>query len=234
MMSFLFLSMIIVLSTIIVSAMPPIDVIVSVRGKKYEINAETVAEVLSKIETMANLESGQQNVLYRGKVLNQDDNLEDFGISNGDILNVVKRRVQRVNADEPENSSDESVSTSIPNSFGTDNMKNLPSQMNPEEMKKAMEAMDKLLDSNVLDEFFNDEEKMENARLSILENSDEYEKMMPGFKEQAKDIASDPVKWKDAMQKAKLQMEQLKSQRDSFRNQNPNYSKLFDSNRYVV
>jgi hypothetical protein len=74
--------------------------------------------------------------------------------------------------------------------------------------------MDELLDSNFIDEYFADEEKLETARLDMLKNLDKYDQAMPGFKEQAREIASDPVKWRDAMNAAKNQMVDLKKQRD--------------------
>jgi hypothetical protein len=54
----------------------------------------------------------------------------------------------------------------------------------------------------------------------MLQNIDKYESMMPGFREQAEAIASDPVKWKEAMTQAKAQIEALKKHRDSTKNTN--------------
>ena len=75
--------------------------------------------------------------------------------------------------------------------------KAIESGANPEELKKAMHAMDNLLDSNFVDDYFSDEERLETARKQMLENLDQYEQMMPGFKEQAREIASDPQKWRE-------------------------------------
>jgi len=41
--------------------------------------------------------------------------------------------------------------------------------------------------------------------------------MMPGFKEQASHVVSDPEKWKEAMLKAKEQIMKLKKERDQRR-----------------
>lgn len=89
--------------------------------------------------------------------------------------------------------------------------------MSPEEVQKASKAVDELLDSNFIEEYFSDEAKLEQARLDMLKNLDKYDQAMPGFKEQAREIASDPVKWKNAMETAKNQMLQLKKQRDDIR-----------------
>lgn len=51
----------------IVVAMPSIPVVASVRGKKYDVEAETVQEFIEKVEALAGVD-GQQSVLFRGKV----------------------------------------------------------------------------------------------------------------------------------------------------------------------
>ena len=68
----------------------PITVVANVRGKKYEITAETVEEFTEKAESIAELEAGQQSVLFRGKVLSPEDRLEDIGVQeNGRNLRPV-------------------------------------------------------------------------------------------------------------------------------------------------
>ena len=52
--------------------------------------------------------------------------------------------------------------------------------MNPEDIKAAMQSMDKMLDSNIIEEYFSDDQKLETARLQMLNNLDQYEQMMPG------------------------------------------------------
>ena len=214
------------------SAMPPIDVVASVRGKKFEINAETVEEFTAKVEEAAGLEPGQQSVLFRGKVLSADDDLSEIGVSDGDVLNVVKGRKQRSVAT-PEEIDDGLLdgSDSVPSAEGMGGMGGMGGMMggmpsaedlkklgeDPEQMKEAMAAMDQLLDNNYFEEYFADEDKLEKARQQMLGNLDQYEQMMPGFKEQAKEIASSPEKWKEAMMQAKEQIVTLKKQRDQMR-----------------
>eukprot|EP01035_Chromulina_nebulosa_P017169 gene17169-22685_t len=208
-------------------SIPPIGVIASVRGKKYEVNAETVEEVVQQVESLANLEIGQQHVLYRGKVLNPVDKLEDLGITPGDVLNVVKRRLQRNIPSDSDSSGGSSGLTSsvgpdgnsLPANLDEEALKKLSEKFSPEDMKKAMQAMDKLLDSDFINEYFGDDEKLEKARLTMLENVDQYDDQIPGFKEQAREVASDPVKWREAMLQAKEQLIQLKKQRDSLKAQ---------------
>lgn len=196
----------------IASSMPPIGVVANVRGKKYDVTAETVEQFMKQVETMTGIESNLQNVLFKGKVLNPSDKFDELGIAAGEVLNVVKgRKVAKV-------SSPEEV-----NSFGKDPQQpgELDGQMpnfSPEDMQKAQETMDGLLDSNFIEEYFTNEEKLEKSRLQLLENIDKYEKMMPGFKDQALEIASDPQKWKEAMLAAKEQMLKLRDKRRSQKN----------------
>lgn len=160
-------------------AMPSINVIASVRGKKFEIEAETVEEFTSKVENAANLEAGQQSVLFRGKVLSPSDILAEVGVSANDVLMVVKGRRHRSKPDA------ESSDVALAGGLDADAyQKAIDGGANPEEMKKAMQAMDSLLDSDFVDEYFSDDAKLEAARLQLLENIDKYDQMMPGFKEQ--------------------------------------------------
>ena len=209
-------------------AMPPVDVVASVRGKKYDVSAETVEEFTQKVEGLvAGLEAGQSSVLFRGKVLSLADNLEEVGVTTGDILMVVKGRKQRSSKADFE--AEDDMVTSMGDASGAAGGGSLDEAMNseaykkamanasPEEMQKAMKAMDNLLDSEFVDEYFADDERLENARQQMLANADQYENMMPGFKEQALAIASDPVKWREAMLQAKDQITKLKAQRDAMR-----------------
>lgn len=66
--------------SVIAAASAGITVVANVRGKKYTIVAETVEEFTEKAEAMAELEAGQQSVLFRGKVLSPEDRLEDIGV----------------------------------------------------------------------------------------------------------------------------------------------------------
>lgn len=206
-----------------VVAMPPVQVVASVKGKKYDVTAESVEEFTRTVEEVAGLEAGQQSVLFRGKVLKPTDRFDDLGISAGDVLNVVKGRKQR--AAEEAVGADGGVSTtksatgglgSVPSMADLQSM-SAEAMKNPEEVQKAMQQMDQLLDSDFVDEYFSDDEKLEKARLDMLEKLDQYEQMMPGFKAQAQEIASSPEKWKEAMSQAKQQIVTMKRARDEAR-----------------
>ena len=222
-MSVLFSLLAFLLLVALAASTAPISVTASVRGKKYEVEAVTVEEFTEKVENIAGLEAGQNSVLFRGKVLSPSDKLEEMGISAGDVLMVVKGKKQRQATqagtldDIPAVASSSSMSSSapamgggLPSFPGMPNMDNI----NPEDMQNAMKQMDALLDSNFIEEYFGSDEKLEAARQQMAGNLDQYEQMMPGFREQAGHIISDPEQWRDAMYKAKEQILKLKAQRD--------------------
>ena len=203
----------------------PITVTASVRGKKYEVEASTVEEFTSKVESLAGLDEGQNSVLFRGKVLNPGDILQDMGISSGDVLMVVKGKKQRPQVQLQEDSIDvdgpsQNAAAAMPTG-GMPNFGGMPN-LSQEEMNNAMQQIDKLLESDFVDEYFGDDDKLEQARLNMIKNIDQYEQMMPGFREQAGDTINDPVKWKEAMNKAKEQILLLKQQRGKKSAANPN------------
>jgi len=194
-----------------------VNVIASVRGKKYEIEAETVQEFTAKVESVVNLSADEQSVLFRGKVLSPADVLADVGVASGDVLMVVKGRRARPKVEESEQVADNNdLATS---GSSQDDAVNPFAKM-PQgagDMESAMKQMDTLLDSTVFDEYFKDDESLEKARLQLLDNLDQYEKAMPGFKNQAQEIATDPEKWRAAMTKARDQITLLRQQREQFR-----------------
>lgn len=164
-----------------VAAMPPISVVASIKGKKYEIaDVETVEEFTQKAEGLAGIEGQQSSVLFRGKVLTSADKLEEIGVTAGDVLMVVKGRKQRAVVD----SSPTDVSTGgfedMNPDMNSEAYKKAMENANPEDVKKAMKAMDNLLDSDFVDEYFSDDERLENARQQMLQNVDQYESQMPG------------------------------------------------------
>lgn len=212
-----------------VDAMSSLSVVANVRGKKYEVSAETVEEFTKQVQKAAGIEADNQCVLFRGKVLNPSDKLEAVGVSAGDILNVVKgRKPRQVNFAETASSasSKPAAAKAAPrSSAAASGVAAAPSSSAPPAnpfggadsaatQAEAMKNMNKFLDSD-LDAYFGDTEQLEKARLQMLENIEEYEKMMPGFRAQAEAIATDPQKWQEAMQKAKESMLKLKAMRDS-------------------
>jgi uncharacterized ubiquitin-like protein YukD len=214
MMQLAFFVVAVLLVAVAVQAMPSVSVVASVRGKKYDIEAETVEEFTKKVESAANLEANQQSVLFRGKVLTGSDSLSDVGVSKGDVLMVVKGKRQRP---KPEMDMDNVPTGDDPFGQMTEEQYKKFASENPDVMARAQEQVDQMLDSNAMDELLESDEKLEEARQNVLANLDQYDKMMPGFKEQASSIASDPAKWREAMQQAKNQVDMLRKRRDDAR-----------------
>ena len=246
----LFLILLISLFCFCINAMPSISITANVRGKRYELEAETVEDVCEAVEEVAGLDASQQSVLFRGKLLSPGKKLEDLGVSSGDTVNVVKGRRQRSAPkvseslpmdDDIDNDVSSSSGGNMMNAMGggmgglgdmlgmggggaggmtgmsEEEIKKAMENVDPAEMQKAMKAMDEILDSDFVEEYFADEDRLGNARQQMLSNLDQYEQMMPGFKEQAAEIASSPEKWKEAMNQAREQIANLKEQRDKMR-----------------
>jgi len=209
----LFLVCLAVLATQL-QAMPPVSVVANVRGKKYEVTAETVEQFSAEVQTLTDIPADQQSVLFRGKVLSPTDKLEDVGVSAGEVLNVVKGRkaFKPAASMTPSSSEDDMLSSGKP-STDEEMLKNL--KMDPEKMKQMQQKIEQALDSEEMMSYFDDEEKMEQSRLETLANLDKYEKMMPGFSDKVREMAEDPVKWKEAMTQAKQQIMQLKNLKKS-------------------
>ena len=57
----------------------------------------TVAELKNAIETKVGIPQAQQRLIYKGKVMNKEENtLESYGIGEGDTVHMAKVRWQLV------------------------------------------------------------------------------------------------------------------------------------------
>lgn len=201
------------------SAMPAVPVIANVRGKKYDVKAETVEEFSEKVEELTGIAADQQSVLFRGKVLSASDRLEALGINAGEVLNVVKGRRAAVRPTSSNSSSDLEES-SVGESgiggnmdLGNKSPEDILKDMDPQQLDDARRKMDAFLESDDFLKQFDDEDALEKQRQDMLANMERYEKMMPGWSQQVSDIVSDPEKWKQAMANAKTQLMQLRESR---------------------
>jgi uncharacterized ubiquitin-like protein YukD len=148
MMTMFSIAVVFVVFMAVVSAMPPISVVASIKGKKFEVaDVETVEEFIGKAESVGGIEAGQSSVLFRGKVLTSTDKLEDIGVAMGDVLMVVKGRKQR--AVKSEVAEETGMATGLEGSMdmNSDAYKEAMKNAKPEDIQKAMKAMDNLLDS---------------------------------------------------------------------------------------
>jgi uncharacterized ubiquitin-like protein YukD len=194
--------------------MSAIKVVANVRGKKYDIQAETIEEFSTQVEKLAGISVDQQNVLFRGKVLNSAGKLTDLGITAGEVLNVVKgkKQTRTPTAEQVSASINADTGDSLPPMGpGEDNPFK---DMDPAQLAEANKRMDEYLNSDAFLEQFADDEKLEQARQELLKNMDKYEQMIPGFSEQAKEIVNDPEKWREAMNNAKNQLLKIRDMRN--------------------
>jgi len=72
----------------------PINVQVTLRGKKYSIpNVSTVSQLQANVASVTGLVADKQSLLYNGQKLKPDDErndeLEGYGIEDGSVINVV-------------------------------------------------------------------------------------------------------------------------------------------------
>lgn len=207
----LFIAILLILVTF-VAGKNVISVVANVRGRKFDLKAATVNDFMSQVEKLAGLTPGQQSVLFRGKLLGNNDNLSEVGVSNGDVLNVLKGRKlpHKPSAFKAPPTSKAPASKGMSGGFPSIPGFGLPSGVSEEQMKESMARMEEIIDSGFFDEFFSDPEKLEGARKNMLKNLDTYEKMIPGFRASVEDLVSTPEKWQKAMTEAKLQMEKFK------------------------
>ncbi len=196
----------------VVMSSPSLNIVANVRGKRFEVAGETVHDISKQVETLTGIKVSEQNIMYKGKILGFSDKLHEVGLCSGEVVNVVKGKKVRNNTKDSLPASSPIENEKLRSSFDSEGF-----NADPEKLKEAMAAMDSLLDSNAIEEYFSDDDRIEEARQQMLANMEQYETMMPGFKEQASEIASDPIKWKEAMNNAKLQLLKMKEQRDAMR-----------------
>jgi hypothetical protein len=157
--------------------------------------------------------------LFGGKKLKTDDVLEDVGVEDGSVINVVP---SKKNDKKKSSSTKGTVSTSGAAAAGAgagggdmdSMMKDMmekagvdPAQLDEmmqqmggggmPSMEESMEAMQEMMNSPIFQEYMEDPEKLEQSRQMILTNPMMKGMMasMPGFDE----ILNDPVKWRETM-----------------------------------
>ncbi len=160
-------------------------------GKRYEVNASNVSELQKGIKDAAGLSEDQQSVLFKGKLLNPDDDLEGAGVVPGDVINVVPSKRQRtekgeasacawgrINATRTHSARGElegnkgGMSGGLGGGGGFGDLGGLGGMgdfnIPPKQYEQAMNDM---LSSPMMDDFFASEEKIEESRQAILDNS---------------------------------------------------------------
>jgi hypothetical protein len=192
----------------------PLSVQVTLRGKKYSVpSVTTVKDLQSTLESQSGISTKNQGrVLFGGKKLKPADVLEDVGVEDGSMINMV-----------PGKSSKDAVVNSdgglggLGGAGGDDWMKDMlknagldPNQLDDlmnsmpgggeggmPSMEESMSMMQDMMNSPLFKEYMEDPEKLEQSRQMILSNPMMKGMMasMPGFDE----ILNDPVKWRETM-----------------------------------
>ena len=203
----------------------PINVQVTLRGKKYDIDGvTTVQELQSKLENESGISSSKQGrVLFGGRKLNPLDVLEDAGVLDGSVLNLVpSRKATTSTVSVSERKSSPNISNQIsdidvpmmksgPNTNGiSDLLKNAgldprkldellkaSGQSGMPNLQESLDMMQNMMNSPLFQEYMNDPERLEQSRQLILNDPMLRSMMtsMPGFTE----ILNDPIKWREAM-----------------------------------
>jgi hypothetical protein len=194
---------------------------VVLRGKKYSVpSVSTVKELQSTLENQSGISAKSQGrVLFGGKKLKPQDVLEDVGVENGSVINIVPSKGNdKKSAVVKSDGSSSSTTTSAADGGGGDEwmtnmLKNAgvdPSQLDElmksmpgggeggmPSMDESMKMMQDMMSSPLFQQYMSDPEKLEQSRQMILSNPMMKGMMasMPGFDE----ILNDPVKWRETM-----------------------------------
>mmetsp|Transcript_21564 Transcript_21564/g.31483 ORF Transcript_21564/g.31483 Transcript_21564/m.31483 type:complete len:251 (-) Transcript_21564:220-972(-) len=197
-----FSSSLILINSVCVLASNPLSVQVILRGKKYTVpNVSTVSELQSTLESQSGVAaSNQGRVLFGGKKLKPNDVLDDVGVEEGSVINIVPSKGKKDGAAAGVGGMDGMMQDMMKQAgVDTDQMEEMMKQMGGEmpSMEDSMEAMQEMMNSPMFQEYMSDPEKLEQSRQMILSNPMMKGMMasMPGFDE----ILNDPVKWRETM-----------------------------------
>jgi len=198
------------------NASKPLNVQVVLRGKKYDIDSvSTVKELQSTVEQHSGISSSRQGrVLFGGRKLKSIDSLEDAGVEDGSVINIVpgksggSKKVSPSSDATPTGTAETggNIMESMLKRAGIDPaqmedlMKSVPGGGDMPDMKESMEMMQGMMSSPIFQEYMSDPEKLEQSRQMILSNPMMKSMMagMPGMDE----ILNDPVKWRETMMAA--------------------------------
>ena len=179
-------------------------------------------ELQLSVKDQAGLDVAKQGVLFGGRKLKPTDILEDVGVEDGCVINIVPSSGKKskpsssaaassvVNVN---NNSESSSNAAAGNSMEEmlkkagidasqidDLMKSMPGGGGNGQMpnlQESMGMMQDMMNSPLFKEYMNDPERLEQSRQMILNNPMMKGMMagMPGFDE----ILNDPVKWRETM-----------------------------------
>jgi len=203
-------SALLLLPSVVDGAARFVDVQVTLRGKKYEVNnVEKVSDIQKNVEELAGLEVAKQGVLFGGKKLKSTDVLEDLGIENGSVINIVpststsgKKKATTVSDSSDPLSAASGLMEGMEEmmqqaGIDKDEIEAMLGPNGQPDMLKSMEMMQKMMSSPFFKDFIEDPERLEQSRQMILQNPMMKAMMasLPGFDE----IINDKEKWRETM-----------------------------------
>mmetsp|Transcript_3668 Transcript_3668/g.5043 ORF Transcript_3668/g.5043 Transcript_3668/m.5043 type:complete len:278 (+) Transcript_3668:112-945(+) len=206
------------LKDILIDAGRPLNVQVTLRGKKYSVpSVSSVRELQINVQGQSGVSpENQGRVLFGGKKLKSSDVLEDVGVEDGSVINVVPgKKKSNSSAMKVESGDNNNKSAASPSAEGNlmedmlrqagvdksqldDLMKAMPGGADGmPDMEESMKMMQEMMNSPIFQEYMNDPEKLEQSRQMILNNPMMKGMMagMPCFSE----ILEDPIKWRETM-----------------------------------
>lgn len=167
-----------------------------------------MSDLQSSLASQSGVKTNKQGkVLFGGKKLKAADVLEDVGVENGSVINVVPGKGKKKDAvaagagAAAAGGSMDNMMKDMMEKAGVDpsQLDEMMKQMGGEmpSMEESMQAMQEMMNSPMFQEYMNDPEKLEQSRQMILNNPMMKSMMasMPGFDE----ILNDPVKWRETM-----------------------------------
>lgn len=213
-----------------------INVSVTLRGKKYELtDVKTVSDIQQNMEELSGLSAKKQSILHKSNKLNSNDVLEEVGVSDGDLINIISTSSKKKGSSSSSGSKVTNVSNTDDDSSNNDGLSGAANMMeemmkqagiDPEklqemlggsgggeggmpDMMKSMEMMQEMVKSPLFKEFMNDPERLEQSRQMILQNPLMKSMMgsLPGFDE----ILGDAQKWRETMMAAAQMYESMGS-----------------------
>lgn len=201
---------------------------VTLRGKKYSVNnVSTVSEIQKNVEALSGLTASKQGVLFQGQKLQPPDVLEDVGIEDGSVINIVptsgssgtkkkKKSAATTVSNNGSSSTDSETSSTSTNpmeemlkSAGIDTAQfkdmldsmpgsgGSPTGNAEKDMVQSMEMLQKMMSSPMFQQFMNDPERLEQSRQMILQNP--LMKSMMASLPGFDDILNDKEKWRETM-----------------------------------
>jgi len=205
----------------------PINVQVTLRGKKYSIpNVSTVSQLQENVENVTGLSATKQSLLYNGQKLKPEENegeLEAYGVVDGSVINVVPASSKKKSSNGAASLAAATADGETSNASGSggggmfggidveklmsdagidkaklqEMMKDMPGDGKMPDLGQSMSMMKDLMNNPMLQEMLTDPERLEQSRQMILNNP--MMKSMMAEVPGFSEILEDKEKWRESM-----------------------------------